>query len=418
MNRTFLVTSSALLLALAPVAQETSSGSALTIRTTDSRMARNAMRSFDSPSEMPVIEAGQAIVLTLDDGGQMVASKGEAKGWLHVVARPPALMQTFATQIQQGRGMAQMMAGMGLGEAGFDSKQINTMIDAAFSFPEQIETLEVHLAEEPEDGADVHVSLVPVADSWLGGMVAALAPNPRGVKQLDNDGAMVEGAISVDMPKLAPSLLPMMKFFSAMGARNDEEKAQSAKIAESSMSKLAGTMSFQWSLDTGLESIAGVLDPAGLQELWKSEDYAAAMKRASEVAGNAEATLNTDAGEHRGVNILEMRVEYDTPEDMPFVEDGIMITSNAIVGDSFVSTSMARSQASLKGLIDLVMDDQIEPTSIGQGVLANVRMGVAELIEWMAELQNAPFPVDDLPEQAHVTITKQGNGIAFHVVVR
>lgn len=82
---------------------------AFTIKTTQTRVAANL-----TPDDPPELKAGEHYVLTLgDDGEWTCATAAGAVPFLQVHMRPALLMETFAAQVEQARGMVGLMAGMG-----------------------------------------------------------------------------------------------------------------------------------------------------------------------------------------------------------------------------------------------------------------------------------------------------------------
>ena len=420
----FLTAFSALALVAAPsVAQDTTAGSALTIRTTDTNVARSALRMFESSAELPTPGDGGCIVLSLDDGGQMTARAGEGSNWLQIDADPSILMQIFAPQIQQARGMAQMVGGMQLAQAGMDFETVNKVVGAVFEFPNQIGALRITMPKEanPENGVDLTVDMTPVADTWFDKLVKNAKQTGQGIPTIDAASPLATMFLDVDLTALETQLQPLMDFGMAfMGATGEGEDAEAMKTMSRQMTQQwVGTAMMTWDASNGMRALSGVKDSAKLAEMMDDPLYEKIAKASGEMAGNAEVEFTRAAFEHRGVKVVSNKVIYDDPSQMPLSEDGTMQQYVAAAGNTMVMTMFGGGKDAISGLIDLALDEQAKRTKLPKGTMMTVGLNMAEMLDTMSQSgQVPPGAADEAPEKVDISLSKGGNKLTLKVFAK
>ncbi|MGA0868932.1 MAG: hypothetical protein ACO3UM_08375, partial [Planctomycetota bacterium] len=351
------------LLAAALAAQQTTATSALTITTNDPQVAREIADQFGFEGELPALGQNAVAILSMDDGGMMNVRAGEGSVYMRIEAKPAALMDMFGPAVDGMQAQAQAMGGLALGQAGFDFEQVDAMVEGLFAFPRQIASLTIVVPKEYAPGAemDVHVSMVPAADSWFATLVDNLSPVEGGVPMpAGADNAMMRMAMNFDYAKIMPQMQPMMALFAGMGSTTKEEKAEALAMSQEQLALMTGTMSMVMTdLENGGATLMGLRDGAKFREMMKRPAYLAMQKRAGEASGMAETTVEPEAMVHRDTPVMKTTVIFDDPMMSP-TGDGEQVAYSAVAGNVLVSTMMSTSKGEITGLIDDILDKKIK----------------------------------------------------------
>lgn len=410
------------LLSLCATAQETTTDSALTIRTSDEEVVHGAMQAFDANGEAPELGEGAIAILTLDDGGKINVRKGSGDPvFLHVDCRPAQLMEMFAAEIAQYQQMGQMMAGMGGAQMGLDFEDAGQIVSGVFAFPTQIDRLTLKMAENPEESRSLalEIGLDPVDDTWFGGLVSSLKPSPKGVPMLSDDGAMMVVNGNIDMKAAWKSLRPVFGPFARMGQTSKEDKANAARYMDTTMSALEGGFSFIFDpQNQGAIGVANLRDDNGLAALMTEEGYAKMQVAAAQIGDMAEATFDAAAFEHRGVKVNKLVAAYDNPDDNPFVDDdGNLQTFMAVAGNAMVTAMLGSGESEVKGLIDDVLDQNLKNKQLAPQSLVVMKMNIMDLMGMMEDMTQGQISADgdDVPEKLTAELHRTDTGIGIKV---
>ncbi len=389
---------------------------ALTVKTTSAQVAEEILSLFDSDADVPEIAEGSYLTIGLDDGGGMILKTVEGEsGWLELEARPVMLMELFEDSIDEGRQMAQMVGGMGLGQAGIAAGDINTVISAAFDFPLQIETLKVSCPVEPTDSYafDASIEVVAVDGTWLGKLLADTQPNQSGVRTLDASDAMIAVISNVHFPSLVKHLEPILDIVAGIGMDTDEERKESLDFMLQANAAYDGTASIVIDAESRSRSIAGLLDSSVIPKLWNNERFVELQKLHGEINDMMEMTITPRVFKYQDVDVHKMVIEFDTPEMAgPFAEDGKQTTFMAVAGKYAVSAS---SKNGTEALIDEALDGEAKRTKIKS--LATATIDLDSLLDMFMDLTQGQMPPidEEIPAKLKIVANKKGKALVIGV---
>ncbi|MGA0060164.1 MAG: hypothetical protein ACO3RU_11300 [Planctomycetota bacterium] len=409
------------LLAAALAAQQTTATSALTITTNDPQVARDIADQFGFEGELPALGQNAVAILSMDDGGMMNVRAGEGSVYMRIEAKPAALMDMFGPAVDGMQAQAQAMGGLALGQAGFDFEQVDAMVEGLFAFPRQIASLTVVVPKEYAPGAemDVHVSMVPAADSWFATLVDNLSPVEGGVPMpAGADNAMMRMAMNFDYAKIMPQMQPMMALFAGMGSTTKEEKAEALAMSQEQLALMTGTMSMVMTdLENGGATLMGLRDGAKFREMMKRPAYLAMQKRAGEANGMAETTVEPEAMVHRDTPVMKTTVIFDDPMMSP-TGDGEQVAYSAVAGNVLVSTMMSTSKGEITGLIDDILDKKIKMATLPANTLMTMSVSLGDIADMIMMMSGMPGGESEIPSGISAELTKNGKALDFKVHVK
>ncbi|MGA1524901.1 MAG: hypothetical protein ACO4CZ_13130 [Planctomycetota bacterium] len=409
------------LLAAALAAQQATATSALTTTTNDPQVARDIADQFGCEGELPALGQNAVAILSMDDGGMMNVRAGEGSVYMRIEAKPAALMDMFGPAVDGMQAQAQAMGGLALGQAGFDFEQVDAMVEGLFAFPRQIASLTIVVPKEYAPGAemDVHVSMVPAADSWFATLVDNLSPVEGGVPMpAGADNAMMRMAMNFDYAKIMPQMQPMMALFAGMGSTTKEEKAEALAMSQEQLALMTGTMSMVMTdLENGGATLMGLRDGAKFREMMKRPAYLAMQKRAGEASGMAETTVEPEAMVHRDTPVMKTTVIFDDPMMSP-TGDGEQVSYSAVAGNVLVSTMMSTSKGEITGLIDDILDKKIKMATLPANTLMTMSVSLGDIADMIMMMSGMPGGESEIPSGISAELTKNGKALDFKVHVK
>ncbi|MGE0143942.1 MAG: hypothetical protein AB7I19_09580 [Planctomycetota bacterium] len=402
-------------------AETTTATSPLVVTTTDKMIARAMARNFGGEAKLEELSDGGAYVLSLDDGGKVAIRQGEARGWMHIDAKPAALMRVFSQQVQQGRMMASMMGGMALSQAGIDSADVGDIVDAVFDFPKQLDGLTVAIADKIEQGKPIaiDIAMAPKADTWFGKLVGGLRQHPAGFRKLPGADAMVTMDADVDFSAVTPLIRPMMDKMMGMMIQDEDLMASAKEMYDVYYQNLAGPMSLTFDGTFSMQMLAEVKDTSAMQEIMGSEAWAKLAKAAGEMNDMATVTMNPNVGTHRDVTIMSSVTEMseDAPES-PFMKGNKVEQFMAVAGDAVLMTSANGGLDGIKSLIDGAMDNKkFKRGPLAGGQLVAIGVDVMKLMDMMSQMTGGE-PEGEIPARADVSVGKTGGSLTMAIRVK
>ena len=393
--------------------------SPLVVRTADTGVASGLQSQFGAFQPLPPLEAGQHYVLTLGGNGIAVTSGSGDVGLMQIDARPGALMEMFSDQIDQYLGMGRAIAMMTLSQQGIKPGPAMEVIQGVLDFPNQIQSLGVRITgdpDAPEQGFAAELSLEPVARTWFAGLVSALAPVSAGAPDLDIGGAM-RGSLALGMTSTAP-LAPFVSFLSAFGSGSDADKENRMQILQKSLDLMTGAVGMGWDLGGGgMQLITALEDADAMRALMADSAYAEWATSSMGGASGMEVDYEPDAFEHRGVKVAKMSVEMGgmaAGMASPIAPDGKFQSYYAVAGDYSLTSTYATSDASIKALIDSVLDQKVKRTPLPGNMLASFTMRVADFAAMFA----GGMPLGDAPETLALQLDKSDGRLVLRVDVK
>lgn len=404
-----------LVLLVSLIAPLTAQDSPLVVRTSDPGVAMGLQSQFGAFEPMPSLESGQHYVLTLGEGGIEVTTGSGDVGLMQVDARPGPLMEMFSEEIDQYLAMGRMMAMMSLGQQGIDPGDAMGMIQGVLGFPNQIESLGLQITgdpTDPEQGFTAELSLEPTGQSWFATLVDALAPVSSGAPVLDVDGAM-QGSLALGMKSTEP-IAPFMSVLSAFGSGSDEDKAKRLKILQKTFDIMTGAMAMGWDLGGGgMQMIAALKDADAMREIMADPAYAEWTASGAGAAG-MEVDYEAEAFEHRGVKVAKMSVDLGGMPN-PLAPGGTFQSFYAVAGDYSLTSTYATDDASIKALIDSVLDQKVKRSPLPGNSLGTFTVQVADVADMFV-----PGGVGggDTPETLAVQLDKVSGKLVIRVDVK
>ena len=399
--------------------EATSSSSALIITTDDAMVARGVQSMFGGTGALPKPGEGAAYVLSLDDGGKVIAGEGAAKGWLTIDARPAQLMKIFKQQVTRARMMGSMMGGMALSQMGVDSAEVDDIVEAVFAFPNQVDTLHIAMPAKPEKGKPIalDLDLGPVAKTGFADLVTALHPHPQGLRHLPDDGAMLTMNADIELSSILPIVTPLLQKFTTMMIADEDLRKQAVEMYAKFYPDLAGPMSMSMDQKSGMRMLAELVDGKAIATIMEDPLYAKIAQEAGSMGGAAKLTIEPKAFEHRGVSLTKSSVEMeDTGEPNPFMKDGKSVNLGGVVGSAMISVGMNAGEDDAKVLVDSILDNKLKRSPLGKGnTLMTMGIDLTKFGDMIAET-TGNAPEGEMPARADMSMQKNDKGL--HIEVR
>ncbi len=419
-------------LALVPAAQEQPKTTtqpappALTVRTTDADIIEGLGQMFGEGVDMPSTELaeGQQLQMTVGADRMPAVSQVQGSGWLDVDIRPAALMAMFKDEIAPFKQMAPFMAAQAMSQQGIGMEDAGKIIDAMFGFPDQLDRLHFAIAANPAETKtlDMTMAIEPKADSWFGKLVADLQPNPSGVRMLPGDSAPFLAAIDVDLSRALPHLEPLMDHLTGMTIKDDKQREQAIAVMHDFYDSLSGAASLAVDPAHGMCWLGGLADPGKALDLLHSDRYAQVLAMSRNMPMVKDVKIDMNAMTYRDVSVMSQSLTLDPSATQPGVSADVPTTSlYAVVGDCLVVDQASIEDSRMKSIIDAMLDQKLPKKKLGDGVLMTMDGRLKEAVSAMVESQSLPMSEEDekeLPENAHMKITKQGNGLRIEVTAK
>jgi hypothetical protein len=301
-------------------AQEPAAADPLVVATSDPRVARALLRG----QETPKLAAGEHWVLALGaDGTWSAKAAGGRASLLRVRARPAALAQVFAAEVEQARQLAAAAAADAAREAELERSSAASVVDAIFGFPTQVDDFALVVEQTAERAYEAHAELTPVEQGWLARALAAVKPSGAGVPRLAGDAFTC--MVDLDPAAMGTVFQPVIDF--TVGMVPEPERAAARKLTAEAWKLADGTMAFAMERGT-IRMAMGCTDAAAMERhLFSSEwaDLQRTMLR--QQAGAAVETTRKRLGD------LEVLAAQGTlPRAHPFLPEGRMQAYTCVAG--------------------------------------------------------------------------------------
>lgn len=402
-------------LAFPVLAQDTAApkpqGPLLVVKSAQPDVAMGLSMSLGSMDEVPELAAGSHYVITMGrDKQTTVTTAPGAVGFMEVTADPTGLMAAFADEVQQGRAMAQGMAGLALAELGTEPKDIAEMITGVFEFPNQLTKLTLVITGDPENvretGMDVTLGLEAKADSAFAKMMAQLNPCTQGAPVLVGDNAM-DMQMSIAPRSLQTLFAPMMDLILNMTFGAGEETKAARDLYRSWMDQYDGGLAFSFGEKGGMDILIGVLDGAKMAATLGSDDYIKMLGSQFANSRTMEMKVEPNALDYRGSKFHKMVTEMDGPPN-PMMPDGKMTMFQGAVGNYVI---VGGGEAATKAMADSVAEGKVKRSTLAGGAVMVMNMSMAK----MAEMSGGGELPGDAPETMSMAIVPQGKDLVVKV---
>lgn len=393
--------------ALALAAQDTRPAPALTCRTADEELAEDIVSPFERGQALalPKLARGQHWVIRMDQDGvvEVTAATGEV-AMLELEARPAALLDIYADEVDQVRRLATGAGMLSLQALGMSAREAAGLMKTIFEFPKQISLVQSKFrARRPEFTTfDLELLLTPVAESGFENLCRLLKPNPRGVPVLAEENAM-HLAVSLDAPALRKELAPLLTRLARMFVKADAEAAVAVMRQATDLSD--GTFAGAYGPLGNMTFANGITDTAAWQQLVESPEYA--RFAASSLAGGG-VEYTPEALRHAGVRVG--RTVVTMPESMP-VSPGIpggKVTQFSCAVANLALT--AATQGEIEALIDAAAAGRIARRPLPDNAVVEFTIRLADLAPEFAELR--------APKTVHGLLGPGTNGLFVKVTAR
>ncbi|MHC5064009.1 MAG: hypothetical protein ACYTG5_08545 [Planctomycetota bacterium] len=400
------------------------SSAALVLRTNNAELAASMLSSFDPEAEAPAMSDGSHIVLTLDDGGKISASTSEGEApYMSLQARPADLMEIFSNDVDGAQQMAQGMGGMAAGSMGIDFADVATIVGGIFSFPRQIESLSLEVAEDPGSSMDLNadIQITPKADTWFGNLVDATQLNSEGRMAITDANAMMTMDSNLDIAKLGEVLRPIFALMAKMTAKSGDDLAKAAKVIDDYFKASDGTMSMSFNPgQSGMRTLVGLRDAELSSSLLYGEGFAELYEIQQRKNRMVEFEVEQKALEHRDIQVVKVTQTSEAQGMMgpnPFAgPDGSMVNYYAVAGGVLLMAGNGAGTGEIKALIDSALDGNLTREPLGKDVLATAVFRIKDLAGAFGGMAGAPPGTEDeMPETMTLDLKKTGKSLKLEV---
>lgn len=400
------------------------SGAALVLRTNNAELAASMLSSFDATAEVPAMGEGSFIVLTLDDGGKISASTAEGEApYMSLQARPADLMEIFSDDVDGAQQMAQGMGGMAAGSMGIDFSDVAVIVGGVFSFPRQIDSLSLEVAEDPGDAMNLNaaIQITPKADTWFGKLVDATQMNGAGRMAIGDSDAMMRMDSNLDISKLGEVLRPLFALAAKMTAKSGDDLAKAAKAIDDYFKASDGTMSMSFNPgQSGMLTLIGLSDAELSSKLLYGDAFAEIYAIQQRKNRMVEFEVEQKAMEHREVQVVKVTQTSEAQGMMgpnPFAgPDGSMVSYYAVANGILLMAGNGAGSGEIKGLIDSALDGKFAREPLGKDVLMTAAFRIKELAGAFGGMAGAPpGSADEMPETMNLDLKKIGKSLMIEV---
>lgn len=388
------------LLALPVVAQDDvattaapKTGPVLVIKTAELEPVMGLGMALGLMQEPPELGEGEHYVLSLDRKGKPALATGSGKiRFFEVTADPSGLMEVYAEQIGEVRGMAQGLGVMTMAQQGIDAQAAMQIVKTIFEFPNQLEQATLVLLTNPEEielqGLELEFGLTAKVGSECGKIFTALRPG-NGAPVLAGAGAAImDMTMSLDPKGMSTLFQPFLDFGLSFSYPDQEARAQAKEVWAKTVTMYDGGIAFAIGKDMSMNGVYGFLDGPALAELFASEDYAK-MMAAQKPNRDLSIEITPDAFTHQGGTFMKMVMTNDGPPNPMFVDDQ-MVMFTGPVGKYLV---MGGTEAKAKAIADAAAAG-FERKVLAGGSVFRMKMGVRDFLGALGTV-----PVDEMPPE-------------------
>ncbi len=364
----------------------------LVVKTTDERIA-SRMTEGEDPAPL---KDGEHYVLTMSDEGDFTCTTAVGKvPFLAIDMRPALLMETFAEQVEQARGMAGMAASMGAANSPVKPEDMTKMVESFFDFPKQIDTVSLVIERDQQKNYDAHAELVPIAKTAFATTMAAMRSSGKGAPQLDNAGGAMVMALDVDSAAAKTVVEPFMTW--SMGLIGQADPAF-AKLFAANWAQMDGTGVF--SVGAGqMRMLFGSLDPTKLKQLIFSEEWLA-LQRSMKSGPGFEMKVTRDK-----VGDLDvLRSEGTIEGENPIFKDGKISGYTAVAGD-YMAVDMNGGQPAFEALVATLTAGKVKRAPLTGSAFMTMQMRLADLL---AMNEGSDIDTSRMPQLIDVALGKSG----------
>jgi len=278
---------------------------------------------------------------------------------LEVLLQPAAAVRTFERELLTWRaGMLPRLELLGR-QFGYPKGFVTALADDLQALLPAFGGVGLRVGGDLHDaalGLTVQLELAPAADTPLQRWLQQLQPNPQGVPQSDDPGAVAALQLSLQGERLAAAAAPFLPLFLANGADDPDGLPGSRARAERLLSTLDGTLSVTFG-DGMLRSVLGLRDPETFATLLVDQAHLEAQKERL-ASRRIDADYRPDALVHRDCRVLRATVSSARPTAL--LADDAMTTFTAVAGNLAVAVGAAQPpEAAIRAAIDAALDRRL-----------------------------------------------------------
>lgn len=391
----------------------------LTVKSAESKVICDIAEEFGHMHDLPALEGRSHYVLTVaSDRVTAVRTLPGESPFMEIRVDPGGIMDLFADEIGEVKGMAQGLVVMAMTQQGFSAKEATKMVRAAFDFPYLLESATLVLKNDPDEfefeGIDIEVSITAKPDNELGKTISRLAPSPAGVPLLPAAADKVmDMRFSIDPAAMGPLFDPFIELGLSFSYTDAESRRNAKQVWDDMMKLYDGGFAFTISNTMQMEGLYGFRDPEALAKLVGSEDYLE-MMRSQRPSRDIEVEVTAKAFEHRGITFSKMTM-YNDGMPNPMMPNDEMHSFFGGLGSYMI---LGGSAERAKSLADAIADQKIEREQLDDGAVMAMKMDLRGWFEAVRQSMPIGEAAKKMPREMSMRLIPKGLTLTAEITAK